>query len=243
MKIALIGYGKMGKAIEEIALRKGHEVILKIDHLQSGALDLSSAQVAIEFTSPEAAFGNILKCFDAGIPVVCGTTGWMDKMDEVKKRCIEKNQSFFYASNFSVGVNIFFEVNKKLAELMNDQEQYTDWIIREIHHARKLDSPSGTSISLAEQIIHKIKRLKSWRNYSSDENKLPVINDSEIPIFSTREGEVPGTHSVKYISHDDEIEIMHKAFNRKGFASGALLAAEWILGKKGVFGMNDLLNL
>src|SRR6185369_1631047 len=168
MKIALIGYGKMGKAIEEIARRKNHEIVLKIDHEQAGSFnssDLSNADVAIEFTTPEAAFSNIIKCFDASIPVVCGTTGWLDKMEEVKKICLEKKQAFFYASNYSVGVNIFFEVNKKLGELMNNQKQYSEIFINEIHHIHKLDAPSGTARTLAEQIIERITRLKTWNNY------------------------------------------------------------------------------
>ncbi len=246
MKIALIGYGKMGKAIEEIALLKNHSVVLKVEEHNAGTFtkeELSKADVAIEFTQPGAAYHNILKCFDARVPVVSGTTGWIEKLDEVKKICLEKNGGFFYASNYSVGVNLFFEVNKKLAELMNNQHQYDEIFINEIHHVHKLDAPSGTAISLASQILEKVKRLKSWSNYAADENKLQVKKDSELPIFSSREGEVPGTHIVKYFSHEDEIELIHKAFNRKGFASGALMAAEWLKGRKGVFGMKDLLNL
>ena len=246
MKLALIGYGKMGKAIEEIAVQKNHHVVLKVDEHNAATFtkaELSQADVAIEFTSPEAAFNNILKCFDSNVPVVCGTTGWLDKMEEVKKICLEKNQSFFYASNYSVGVNLFFEVNKKLAELMNTQLQYDEIFINEIHHIHKLDAPSGTAISLAEQVLGKIKRLKRWSNYNPDESKTPEKKNEELPIFSSREGDVPGTHIVKYFSREDEIEIRHKAFNRKGFASGAVLAAEWIKGKKGVFNMKDLLNL
>jgi 4-hydroxy-tetrahydrodipicolinate reductase len=246
VKIALIGYGKMGKAIEEIAVQKNHHVVLKVDEHNADsftATELSMADVAIEFTRPEAGFKNIVKCFDANVPVVCGTTGWADKLEEIKKICRQKNQSFFYASNFSVGVNIFFEVNKKLAELMNRNAQYDEIFINEIHHLQKLDAPSGTALSLAEQILEKVNRLKSWRNYASGENKPPLKKDEELPVFSSREGEAPGTHMVKYISHEDEIEIIHKAFSRKGFAKGALSAAEWIIGKKGVFGMKDLLNL
>jgi 4-hydroxy-tetrahydrodipicolinate reductase len=246
MNLALIGYGKMGKAIEEIAVKKNHHVVLKVDEHNANNFttsELSKADVAIEFTRPEAAFNNILKCFDANIPVVCGTTGWTAKMKEVKEICVRKNQAFFYASNFSVGVNIFFEVNKKLAELMNRNGQYDEVFINEIHHLQKLDAPSGTAISLAEQILEKVNRLKIWRNYASGENKPPMKKDEELPVFSSREGEDPGTHIVKYISHEDEIEIMHKAFSRNGFAKGALSAAEWIIGKKGVFGMKDLLNL
>lgn len=245
MKIALIGYGKMGKTIEEIALQKKHTVVLTVDEHNANSFtaeELSKADVAIEFTRPEAAFGNIMKCFDANVPVVSGTTGWIDRMEEVKKICLQKNQTFFYASNYSIGVNIFFEVNKKLAALMNNQPEYNEILINEIHHLQKLDAPSGTAISLAQQILEKVNRLKSWSNYSSSENKPPVKKDEELPIFSSREGEVPGTHIVKYFSHEDEIEIIHKAFSRKGFAAGAVLAAEWIKDRKGVFGMKDLLN-
>jgi 4-hydroxy-tetrahydrodipicolinate reductase len=246
MKIALIGYGKMGKAIEEIALRKNHEIVLKIDHEHASSMTsaaLSSADVAIEFSVPDAAYKNILACFDAGVPVVCGTTGWVDQLEKVKEICREKNQAFFYSSNYSIGVNIFFEVNKMLAAMMNRQQQYEEVFINEIHHVHKLDSPSGTARTLAELIISQMNRLKSWRNYSSGENMEPLKTKSELPVFSSREGEVAGTHMVKYISREDEIEIKHKAFSRKGFANGALLAAEWLIGKKGVFGMNDLLNL
>ena len=245
MKIALIGYGKMGRAIEEIALQKNHEIVLKVDEHNADTFqsELSKAEVAIEFSSPQAAYENILKCFDANVPVVSGTTGWLDKMGEVKKICLQKNQAFFYASNYSIGVNLFFEVNKKLAALMNDQLQYDEVFINEIHHIHKLDAPSGTAITIAQQVVEKIGRLKSWRNCSTEENMIPGNDDSELPIFSSREGEVPGTHIVKYISDDDELEIIHKAFNRRGFASGAVLAAEWLVGKKGVFGMKDLLSI
>jgi 4-hydroxy-tetrahydrodipicolinate reductase len=244
MKIALIGYGKMGKAIEEIALQKKHEIVLKVDEHNADTFqsELSKADVAIEFTSPKAAFENIMKCFEANIPVVCGTTGWLDQLSEVKLICKQKDQAFFYASNYSIGVNLFFEVNKKLAALMNDQQQYDEVFINEIHHIHKLDAPSGTAITLAQQILEKITRLKEWKNYSSEENKVDE-NASELPIFSSREGEVAGTHIVKYISEEDELEIIHKAFNRKGFASGAVLAAEWLVRKKGVFGMKDLLGI
>jgi 4-hydroxy-tetrahydrodipicolinate reductase len=245
MRIALIGYGKMGKAIEEIALQKKHEIVLKVDEHNTDTFqdELSKAEVAIEFTNPKAAFDNIVKCFEANVPVVCGTTGWLDRLSEVKLICMQTNQSFFYASNYSIGVNLFFEVNKKLATLMNDQQQYDEVFINEIHHIHKLDAPSGTAITLAQQIIEKINRLESWKNYSSEENKISESNDTELPIFSSREGEVAGTHIVKYISEEDELEIIHKAFNRKGFASGAVLAAEWLVGKKGVFGMKDLLSI
>ncbi|REJ80470.1 MAG: 4-hydroxy-tetrahydrodipicolinate reductase [Bacteroidetes bacterium] len=247
MKIALIGYGKMGKAIEEIAIETGHEIILKVnkeDGDEWANSEIKNADVAIEFTGPESAYQNIIHCFNANVPVVCGSTGWLEKYETVKKFCTERNQAFFYTSNFSIGVNIFFELNKKLAYLMNKQPGYDEVLIHECHHLQKLDAPSGTAITLANQIIEKVDRLDTWKNYKSDDNVTPSDNtDRELPVFSSREGDVPGTHIVKYFSDEDEIEIIHKAFNRIGFAKGALMAAEWIRGKKGVFGMQDLLSL
>jgi 4-hydroxy-tetrahydrodipicolinate reductase len=247
MKIALIGYGKMGKAIEQIALKKGHQIVLRVDENNSKYIDtgdLKGADVAIEFSRPDSAPDNIRKCFKAGVPVVCGTTGWMNQFDSVSKDCKETSGSFFYSSNYSIGVNLFFEVNKKLAELMNTQEQYDEILIHESHHLEKLDSPSGTAISLAEQVIEKTDRIKHWVNYKADESvSMGPDSDGELPIFSTREDEVPGTHIVKYFSDVDEIEIIHKALSRQGFASGAVAAAEWLQGKKGVFTMKDMLKL
>ncbi len=247
MKIALIGYGKMGKTIEKLALKKGHEIVFRSDDKNStlaGPEALKNADVAIEFTQPDQAKDNILACIDAGIPVVSGTTGWQKQLDEVKAICKAKNGAFFYASNYSIGVNLFFAINEKLGELMNEQPQYDEVLIHESHHLEKIDSPSGTAITLAEQLINKIERLKQWVNYRADENvNLGTESDGELPIFSTREDEVPGTHIVKYFSDADEIEIIHKALNRDGFALGALAAAEFIKDKKGVFGMSDLLML
>jgi 4-hydroxy-tetrahydrodipicolinate reductase len=243
MKIALIGYGKMGKTLEAVALRRGHEVVLRVDLDNSDSItasDLSKADVALEFTQPETAFRNIMRCFDARVPVVCGTTGWTSKLDEVKELCTQKGHSFFYASNYSIGVNIFFEINKKLASLMHDQSQYDEVLIHESHHIHKLDAPSGTAITLADQIIDRIGRLKEWKSFTSQENLTHP--DAILPIFSTREDEVPGTHIVKYFSPVDEIEIIHKALTRQGFAEGAVIAAEFIRGKKGAFGMQDLLR-
>ncbi len=248
MNIALIGYGKMGKTIEKIAVADGHTIVARIDKgtedIWNGD-ELKQADVAIEFSQPESAYENILKCFQLNIPIVCGTTGWLGKLKEVQRLCKANNQSFFYASNYSIGVNIFFELNKLLAELMNKQESYDEVLVHESHHIQKLDAPSGTAISLAEQILEKITRLKSWSSYKENENIGTTLEDSnsEIPIFSSREGDVPGTHIVKYFSDDDEIEIIHKAFNRQGFAKGALAAAVWLHDKKGSFGMKDLLSL
>jgi 4-hydroxy-tetrahydrodipicolinate reductase len=237
MKIALIGYGKMGKAIEEIALKKGHEISLVID--LDNAKDLTSenlqkADAAIEFTTPETAVGNILKCFDAGTPVVCGTTGWLYKMNEVKDACIKKDASFVYSSNFSIGVNIFFELNKRLAELMSKQDY--EVIIEETHHTQKKDAPSGTAITIAEGILKELSNKKQWVNHKSDKAE-------DLSIISHRIDPAAGTHSIKYLSGVDDIEIIHTAHNRKGFASGAVLAAEFIKDKKGIFNMKDVLGI
>jgi 4-hydroxy-tetrahydrodipicolinate reductase len=245
MRIALIGYGKMGKAIEEIAMQRGHEIVLRATHdtdLNSAAL--KNADVAIEFTNPHSAFDNITKCFNAGIPVVCGTTGWNDKMDEAKKICLQKNGAFFYASNFSVGVNIFFEVNKKLTQLLSSHPQYQVWV-EETHHTKKKDAPSGTAITIANDIINSISGLHDWKNYNAgaegeeyDDSDKSILN-----IISHRVDEVPGTHEVHYYSDEDDIKFIHTAHSRKGFATGAVLAAEFLFNKKGVFGMKDLLAL
>lgn len=238
MKIALIGYGKMGKAIEEIAHQRGHKIVLKIDenNLQDFNKDnLSKADVAIEFTGPNSAVDNIRRALDFGVPVVCGSTGWTAQMEEVEKFVTEKKGSFLYASNFSIGVNIFFEVNKKLAQLMAHHGDY-EVILEEIHHTQKKDTPSGTAITLAEQVLKEIKRKKQWINELSD-------NPEDLEIISQREDPAPGTHKVKYSSAVDDIEIIHTAHNRKGFASGALLAAEFISDKKGIFSMKEVLGL
>ena len=235
MKIALIGYGKMGKVIEEIALQKGHTICLTIDLYNLEDLtkeNLQKADVAIEFTSPENAANNILQCFDAGVPVVCGTTGWLNNLSKVKEICIEQNGSFLYASNFSIGVNIFFELNKKLAELMSKQDY--NITIEETHHTQKKDAPSGTAITIAEQIIKELSHKKQWVNQESN-------NAEDLSIISHRIDPAAGTHAVKYSSDVDNIEIIHTAHNRKGFASGAVLAAEFIKDKKGIFTMRDVL--
>jgi 4-hydroxy-tetrahydrodipicolinate reductase len=238
MKIALIGYGKMGKIIEEIAVQRGHDVVLKIDEFNITDLtkdNIGNANVAIEFTGPHSAYDNVKKTLEFGVPVVCGSTGWLDKMEAIKELCNEKKGSFIYASNFSVGVNIFFEVNKRLASLIAPHKDY-EVQVTEIHHTTKKDAPSGTAITLAEQILENINRKKNWVNHISD-------NPEELEIISERIDPAAGTHKVKYSSAIDDIEIVHTAHNRMGFALGAVLAAEFIKDKKGIFNMKDVLNL
>lgn len=235
MKIALIGYGKMGKAIEEIALERGHTVPLKIDISNLSdftAANLRNCDVAIEFTGPHSAVENISKCLDAGVPVVSGSTGWLEQWDTIKNKCETLKGSLLYASNFSVGVNIFFELNKKLAQLMSSQPSYKV-TIEEIHHTQKKDAPSGTAITLAEQIIEALP-VKKWVNE-------PAHAADELPIISKRIDPAPGTHSIRYSSAIDDIEIIHTAHNRTGFATGAVLAAEYINGKKGIYSMKEVL--
>lgn len=228
----------MGHAIEEIALQNGHEIVLKISIENTEdmtATNLQKADVAIEFTGPESAAENLKKCFDTGIPVVCGSTGWLDKWEEIKKNCLSKQGALVYASNFSIGVNLFFELNKYLSNLMKEYETY-DVIIEEIHHTQKKDSPSGTAITLAEQILDNIQRKKRWVNDPSN-------NAEELEITSERIDPAPGTHKIKYTSAIDDIEIIHTAHNRMGFAGGAVKAAEFLKGKKGIFTMKDVLGL
>ena len=232
MKFALLGYGKMGKAIEQIALERGHEIVCKIDiNLAEGKLQ--GADAAINFSIPNAAVDNITSALHQSVPVVCGTTGWLDAFPQVTQTAMENNTAFLYASNFSVGVNLFFKLNKILAQIMHPQKEYSV-SMQETHHIHKLDAPSGTAISLAEGIIENTD-LKQW--------KMNEGTKDSITIQSYRKGEVPGTHNVKYESLIDEITIEHKAYNRIGFAQGAVIAAEWIVGKKGVFKMDDVLNL
>ncbi len=237
MKIALIGYGKMGKAIEEIALAKGHEIVLKIDIGNAADLtkeNISKADAAIEFTGPHSAFDNIMKCLDLGIPVVSGSTGWLDKWETVKKNCTDKNGALVYASNYSIGVNLFFELNTYLAKLMEKHPEY-DVLMEEIHHTEKKDAPSGTAITLAEQVLQNITRKKKWINQPGDD-----AND--LAIISKRIDPAPGIHSIRYTSPVDDIEIIHTAHNRKGFAGGAVMAAEFLVGKKGIYGMKSVLG-
>lgn len=236
MKIAIIGYGKMGKTIESIAREKGDEIVLRITDENTDDLtseNLRRADVAIEFTRPEAAYQNVKMCLEAGTPVVCGTTGWTDKIPAIQSLTKQHKGAFFYASNYSIGVNIFFAINKKLAAIMNE---HTDYIpsIHEIHHTQKLDAPSGTAITLGDDIIANTQ-LKTWTK------QCP--KPDELLITSARINDTPGTHIVTYTSDIDDIEITHTARSREGFAQGALMAARWLIGKKGCFGMSDMLNI
>jgi 4-hydroxy-tetrahydrodipicolinate reductase len=238
MKIALIGYGKMGKSIEEIALSKGHEIVLKIGASNTSDFtkeNIQKADVAIEFTGPHTAYENISKCIQWAVPVVCGSTGWLEHFEKAKKLCEENKGCLLYASNFSIGVNLFFEINKQVAALMEPYENY-DVTMTETHHTEKKDAPSGTAISLAEQILAQIGRKKKWVNDSSSEA-------SDLIIRSERIDPAPGTHTVSYESAIDSIEITHTAHTRKGFAGGALLAAEFANQKIGIFTMKDVLGL
>lgn len=237
MKIALIGYGKMGKTIEQIALSRGHQIVSIVDidnpeEIHSEAF--RQADVAIEFTTPATAFENYMKCFAAGVPVVSGTTGWLDRIGEIKEICEKEGKTFFYASNFSIGVNIFFALNKYLAKIMNQFSNY-DVRMTETHHIHKLDAPSGTAITLAEGIIENVERKERWTLETADQ-------PTDLPIHAIREGEVPGIHEIIYESDVDTISIKHDAKSRAGFALGAVVAAEFTAGKKGFLGMNDMLQ-
>ncbi len=233
MKIALLGYGKMGKTIEKIAIQRGHEIVLKIDE-HTKEYDISVADIAIDFSIPSVAYNNITNCFKNNVPVVSGTTGWLDNYNKAIQICKDNKGAFIYASNFSLGVNIFFELNEQLAKMMKNLSQY-NITMEEIHHTQKLDAPSGTAITLAEGII----KHTSKSNWSLDVTK---IND-EIPIVAKRIPNVPGTHSIAYSSEVDTIDIKHTAHNRQGFALGAVIASEWLVDKKGVFTMKDVLGL
>lgn len=232
MKIALLGYGRMGRAIEKVALERGHEIVIRKD-IEPLKIDLSIADAAIDFSHPTAAFDNIKSCIDSGVAVVSGTTGWLDKFEEIETYCKEKNGSFIYASNFSIGVNLFFNLNSYLAQMMKNIKGY-EVAMEEIHHVHKLDAPSGTAISLANDVLE-----------HSDKNNWTISaqKKDELYIGVKRENEVPGTHSVTYTSAIDAIEIKHTAFNREGFALGAVVAAEWLQDKKGIFKMKDVLSL
>ncbi len=241
MKIALIGYGKMGKTIEQVVLESypNAEIVLRIgtDNKEEFTItNLQKADVAIEFTQPDSAIQNIYTCFEAGVPVVVGTTAWLDQLDAVKKVCAEKQGSLFFAPNFSIGVNVFFEVNKHLARIMNSQPQY-DVSMVEIHHTEKKDAPSGTAIKAAEVILENWHQKNKWA-LETDTNE----HANTLFIRAKREPEVPGTHTVTYSSSVDELVFTHQAKSRKGFAEGAVVAAHWLVGKKGVFDMSDLLK-
>jgi 4-hydroxy-tetrahydrodipicolinate reductase len=237
MKIALLGYGKMGQEIEKLALKRGHEIVLVLDSLEDWENDgdhLAEADVAIDFTSPISIVENIYHCFDANIPMVIGTTGWLDDLEKVHQDCLNRNQCLFFAPNFSIGVNLFFDLNRYLASLMSNWEDYTV-SIEETHHIHKQDAPSGTAIVLANDIIRHTERKEKWV-------KEAVENPEELGIKSYRTDNVPGTHVVRYESEEDCIEIIHTAKSRRGFAISALMAAEWVIGKKGFFEMKDLLD-
>jgi len=228
----------MGKEIEQLALERKHQVIVKYDSEKDwsdyGSL-LKEADIAIEFSMPDTVIPNIKRCFENGIPVVTGTTGWDDQTKELIELCRQSGNSIFIAANFNVWVNIFFEINKRLAAMMNKQQQY-DIIVEEIHHIQKIDQPSGTAIKLAQDILQKLDKKTKWVN-------SPAHSPNELEIKSIREDQVAGIHLVKYESENDELEIKHEARSRKGFAEGALMAAEWLIGKRGVFGMSDMLGL
>lgn len=233
MKVGLIGYGKMGKAIEEILVERGHEVVLKISHTPS-IEEVKELDVAIEFSRPEYAFENLSVLLKAGIPTICGTTGWLEQLPEIENITTANNTAFLYASNFSLGVNLFFELNQQLAKMMNRYRNEYNIHLEEIHHTQKLDAPSGTAITIAEGIIDQT----SYDTWSMEQNGETII-----PIEAKRIEDVPGTHIVKYTSNVDTIEISHTAHNRKGFALGAVIAAEWIADKHGIFTMKDVLEL
>ncbi|RAV99585.1 4-hydroxy-tetrahydrodipicolinate reductase [Pseudochryseolinea flava] len=234
MKIILLGYGKMGKIIERIALERGHEISAKIDLNNAHEFATAQGDVAIEFSHPDAAFNNLVNCINKNIPVVCGTTGWLHRKHELESLCKEKNGAFFYASNYSLGVNIFFKLNEYLAKMMSNLKDY-DVSMDEIHHTEKKDAPSGTAITLAEGVLKHSSQKTKWVNESSSK-----AEDLEIKSF--RIAEVPGTHSVKYASAIDDLEIRHIAHSREGFAKGAVMVAEWLKDKKGIFGMDDYLK-
>ncbi len=243
MKIALLGYGKMGRIIEQFAVDRGHEIVLKIDEhnlADKTQENLQKADVAIDFSVPQTAIANIELCFQAGVPLVMGTTGWYDKIEDVKMKCLEGNNSFLYASNFSVGVNVFFFVNKVLAKIMNRYPQY-EVQVEEIHHTQKLDSPSGTAITIAEGIMEGIPAKKEWVNELEGRDEV-VAKPGQLLIESHRIENVPGTHTVIYSSEVDDLEFKHTAHNRAGFALGAVLAAEWLQSREGFFTASDMFD-
>jgi 4-hydroxy-tetrahydrodipicolinate reductase len=239
MNIALIGYGKMGKTIEKVALERNHTISMVLEDANYKASDLATSDVAIEFTQPDAARSNILKCFEANVPIIVGTTAWYEQYEELANLAKNEGKGLFTASNFSIGVNVMFHINKQLASIMNQFEDY-DVVMSETHHLQKLDHPSGTAVTLAEGIIKSIDRKKKYVGLLPDQKAHTTPFD--LQISCNREPDVPGYHEVKYISEIDEITISHNAKNRLGFAQGAVLAAEWMQGKKGVYGMHDLLN-
>jgi 4-hydroxy-tetrahydrodipicolinate reductase len=239
MKIALIGYGKMGKVIERVALERGHQIVAKVNSSNPiKEVDLSAADVAIEFTRPELAVEHMEHCIHHKLPVVVGTTAWQNELERISALVKTKDGSLLYASNFSIGVNIFFEINKRLAQLISGQTGYKA-ILEEIHHLQKLDSPSGTAITLANGILENNTDYISWVH---EEGKAPHTNEHQLGVISYRKPDVPGTHTISYTSEIDSITIIHEAHNRKGFALGAVIAAEWLYQKKGIYTINDVLN-
>ena len=244
MKIVLLGYGKMGQLIERFAMKRGHEVVLIVDESNRSSItseDLEDADMAIDFSTPDAALENISLCFESDLPLVVGTTGWYEHLEEVKETCLDADQSLLYGSNFSIGVNIFFHINKMLAKAMNPYKQY-DVQVEEIHHIHKLDAPSGTAITIAEGILENSDDKKSWVNSveGSGEEVIPKVD--ELLIESLRIEEVPGTHTVLYSSEVDQIEFKHTAHSREGFALGAVIAAEWLFGKKGFYQVTEMFD-
>jgi 4-hydroxy-tetrahydrodipicolinate reductase len=245
MKIALIGYGKMGKMIESIALDRNHEIVLVIDQNNTQDLtieNIKKADVAIEFSTPSSVLDNINIAIDAQVPIVVGTTGWYGHLQEIKNNCDENNATVMYGSNFSVGVNLFFQINQQVAKMMNNFSAEYDVAVEEIHHVHKLDSPSGTAITIAEDILSEFKQKTEWVDVKAED---PVTNHppQHLIVSSYREGEVPGTHSVIYDSDVDRIALKHEAHGRQGFALGAVLAAEWLKDKSGFFSVKEMYKL
>ncbi|MBB5648741.1 4-hydroxy-tetrahydrodipicolinate reductase [Pedobacter cryoconitis] len=245
MNIALIGYGKMGQIIERFAIERGHEVVLKIgiDNLADLTVsNLRKADVAIDFSTPDAAINNIYTCFDANVPIVVGTTGWYGQLQEIKDECLRRNNTLLYGSNFSIGVNLFFHINEVLAKVMNNYPVY-EVQVEEIHHTQKLDSPSGTAMTLAEGIIENMDRKSEWVNELDGNPAIDVLKQEQVLIASQRIENIPGTHTVIYSSEVDEIELKHTAHSRAGFALGAVVAAEWLQNKQGFYNISDIFNL
>lgn len=244
MKIVLLGYGKMGRLIEKYAHKRGHEVVLVVDRKNRDTIqieDIAMADVAIDFSTPDAALENISLCFEANLPIVVGTTGWYEHLQEVKEICLEADQAVLYGSNFSIGVNVFFHVNKMLAKAMNPYKQY-DVQVEEIHHVHKLDAPSGTAITIAEGIIENNSSKDAWVNELVDGDKSIIAQQNELLIESLRIEEVPGTHTVLYSSEVDQIEFKHTAHSRDGFALGAVVAAEWLQNRKGFYQVTEMFD-
>jgi 4-hydroxy-tetrahydrodipicolinate reductase len=244
MNIALIGYGKMGQIIERFAIERGHEIVLKIGSQNLNELTVSNlkkADVAIDFSLPDAAIKNIYTCFEANVPLVVGTTGWYGQLQEIKNECLLNNNTLLYGSNFSIGVNLFFHINEVLAKIMNNYPAY-DVQVEEIHHTQKLDSPSGTAMTIAEEIISRLDRKGEWVNELNGSVPAEVLKPEQLLIASERIENIPGTHTVVYSSEVDEIEIKHTAHNRAGFALGAVVAAEWLKNKQGFFNISDIFN-